>query len=359
MPAQLLRRHFAAELQRRGYRADCAQQHVLELLADWLQAQWVAKPYWPRSAKPGLYLWGGVGRGKSFVMDCLFQAAPLQAKRRVHFHGFLQEVQARLLTYSGQSDPLRRVAADLAAEARLLCFDEFHVHDIGDATLLARVLECLLRERVALMFTSNYAPPELCPNPLYRQRFQPFIDLLQRHMQVLELGVGEDYRQQAQQPWGCYMLAAAADAELLLRQRLHLDAAVPAPLTINRRRIALRGLSASALWVDFAALFQQPTAVADYLWLCARFTQLAISGVQPLGRYSLDVQQRFSNFVDIAYDAGVELLLSGELSLACICAEGLSADFARTRSRLLQLRAESMAECVVQLGKPDKEVATC
>jgi cell division protein ZapE len=359
MPAQLLRRHFASELQRCGYRADPAQQYVLERLADWLQAQLTAQSYWSRSPKTGVYLWGGVGRGKSFVMDCLFEAAPLQAKRRVHVHAFLQEVQARLLTYSGQAAPLRRVAADLAAEARLLCFDEFHVHDIGDAILLGRLLECLLRERVALVFTSNYAPNDLCPNPLYHQRFLPFIRLLQRHMQVLELGAGQDYRQQAQRPWGHYILAGAVDVEPLLRQRLQLDAVAPAALMINRRRIALRGLGASALWVDFAALFQQPTAVADYLWLCSHFSQVAISGIQPLSYCTPDVQQRFINFIDIAYDAGVELLLGGELSLTSICAEGLPLDFARTHSRLLQLRALNMVGRVVPLSKPDKEIVAC
>ena len=215
MPAQLLRRHFAGELHRRGYCADPAQQQVLERLVDWLQAQLTAKPYWSRLPKAGVYLCGGVGRGKSFVMDCLFQAAPLQAKRRVHVHAF------------------------------------------------------------------------------------------------------------------------------------------------NRRRIALRGLGAGALRVDFAELFVQPRAVADYLWLCEHFQHLAISGIQPLSYYMLDVQKRFINFVDIAYDAGVEPFLSGERSLASICAEALPLDFARTRSRLLQLRALNVVERVVPLSKPDKEIVTC
>jgi predicted ATPase len=217
MPAQLLRRHFAAELHRRGYRADPAQQQVLECLADWLQAQLAARSYWSRSPTAGIYLCSGVGRGKSFIMDCLFQAAPFQAKRRVHVHAF------------------------------------------------------------------------------------------------------------------------------------------------NRRRIALRGLSASALWVDFAELFVQPTAVADYLWLCEHFQHLAISATQPLGHYSLEVQQRSINFVDIAYDAGIQPFLSGERSLAGLCAEPLPLDFARTRSRcrLLQLCASSEAEGVASPERTNPEIATC
>lgn len=358
-PAQLLRRHFAAELQQRGYRADAAQQRALECLAEWLQARLGARSIWRRAPAAGVYLWGGVGRGKSLLMDCLFQAAPLAAKRRVHCHGFLLDVQRRLLAYSGQPDPLRRVAADLAAEARLLCFDEFHLHDIGDAILLGRLLEYLLRERVALVFTSNYAPQALCPNPLYHGRVKPFIGLLQRWLQVVHLDAGVDYRRQARRSWGHCIRASAADAERTLRQCLALDRQAPAALTINRRTIALRGLGARTLWVDFAELFVQPRALADYLWLCERFRQLAISDILPLGRYSPDAQQRFVHFIDVAYDAGIELWLSSEQSLASLCADGSPVDFARTRSRLLQLRPWGDGEGVAALDGRDGAAAAC
>ena len=335
-PAEAVRRHFDRELAARGFRADPGQQRAIAQLADWLGAQLAPKRRWRRPAA-GIYLWGGVGRGKSFVMDCLFAAAPVANKRRVHVHGFLQELQQRLNAYSGQPEPLARVAADLAGEARLLCFDEFHVHDIGDAILLGRLLECLLREGVALVFTSNFAPAGLCPNPLYHVRFRPFIALLQRHCLVLELDAGEDYRQRTRHDWGRFIQAPAERADSLLCRALQIVAGEGGELELNRRSFALRGRSGQGIWLDFSALFEVPSSPADYLWLCEHLACVAVSNVPPLHRLSLDVQQRVINFIDVAYDSGVVLLLASESSLEQVCADIGASDFSRTRSRLQQL----------------------
>ncbi|TRO39904.1 cell division protein ZapE [Pseudomonas sp. ALS1131] len=343
-PAEAVRRHFDRELAARGFRADPAQQRAIAQLADWLGAQLAPKRRWRRPAA-GFYLWGGVGRGKSFVMDCLFAAAPVVNKRRVHVHGFLQELQQRLNAYSGQPEPLARVAADLAGEARLLCFDEFHVHDIGDAILLGRLLECLLREGVALVFTSNFAPAGLCPNPLYHVRFRPFIALLQRHCQVLELDAGEDYRQHTRHDWGRFIQAPAERADSLLCRALQIVAGEGSELELNRRSFALRGRSGQGIWLDFSALFEVPSSTADYLWLCEHLACVAVSNVPPLHRLSLDVQQRVINFIDVAYDSGVVLLLASESSLEQVCADIGASDFSRTRSRLQQL-SSSVENCV-------------
>lgn len=343
-PADAVRHHFSRERAARGFRVDPAQQWAIAQLADWLGAHLAPRRRWRRPAA-GVYLWGGVGRGKSFVMDCLFAAAPVANKRRVHVHGFLQELQQRLNAYSGQPEPLARVAADLAGEARLLCFDEFHVHDIGDAILLGRLLECLLREEVALVFTSNHAPAELCPNPLYHVRFKPFIALLQRHCQVLALDAGEDYRLRAGRDWGRFIQAPREQGEAALRRVLHLPASEGEVLELDRMRLVLRGRSERGVWLDFAALFQVPSSTRDYLWLCERFACIAIGGVPPLQRLSPDVQQRVINFVDVAYDSGMALLLASEWSLEHLCAQVAASDFARTRSRLQQL-ARSVEDCI-------------
>ena len=165
-----IQQRFADALQARGYRADPAQQRAIDQLAGWLERWLRGRSSWLRAPSSGVYLWGGVGRGKSFVMDAFFAAAPVTSKRRVHFHAFLHEVQLRA-GLTGQPDPLRLIAAEIAGQSRLLCFDEFHVHDIGDAMLLGRLLQHLEQAGVGLVCTSNYPPAGLCPNPLYRDRF--------------------------------------------------------------------------------------------------------------------------------------------------------------------------------------------
>lgn len=341
-PAHLaasLRQRFAEQLAARGLTADAAQQAAFAQLAEWLQRQLDVRRGWLRRHSGGVYLWGGVGRGKSLLLDCFFAAAPLTAKRRVHFHAFLQDVQQRLLRFSGQPDPLALVARELAGEVRLLCFDEFHVHDIGDAILLGRLLQHLLHERVGVVLTSNYAPAALCPNPLYHERFKPFIRLLQQRLTVLEVDGGRDYRPLGARQWGRYCWpAAAAEAHLAEALGLAPDGAGQA-LAVNRLRLTPLARSADTLWLRFAELFEAPSASADYLWLCRHFACLAISGIPPLDQRSLDVQQRFLNFVDIAYDSGVQLLLGSAVALDELCVARAQADFARTRSRLAQLRA--------------------
>jgi len=338
-----LHQRFAEQLAARDLSADPAQQAAFARLAEWLQRQLGGRRGWLRRHSGGVYLWGGVGRGKSLLLDCFFAAAPLEAKRRVHFHAFLQDVQQRLLRFVGQPDPLALVARELAGEVRLLCFDEFHVHDIGDAILLGRLLQHLLHEQVGVVLTSNYPPAGLCPNPLYHERFQPFIRLLQQRLTVLELDGGRDYRPLSARDWGSYCWPVPA-AETHLAEALGLtpDGAGQL-LAVNRLRLQPLARSQDCLWLAFAALFEVPSATADYLWLCRHFACLAISAIPPLDQRSLDVQQRFLNFVDIAYDSGVQLLLGSAVSLDQLCVARAQADFARTRSRLAQLRQVGLA----------------
>lgn len=339
-PDVLVRQHFDDVLSAQGYRADSAQQAAIDHLGQWLSAFLQPRGHWLRRRAAGVYLHGGVGRGKSFVLGACFAAAPLAQKRRVHFHAFLQELQQRMGSYTGQADPLARVAGEIAEQTQLLCFDEFHVHDIGDAMLLGRVLKLLVEQGVGLVCTSNYPPDGLCPNPLYRARFQPTIALLEQRFDVLQLDGGYDYRQNSARAWGslCWPLQESAD---WLGDQLGLSSAArhDATLLINRHPLRLRGHEGARAWLDFSELFRRPRSSADYLWLCAEFRELAISGVPRLAGEGIDVQQRFLNFIDIAYDSGIQLLLGCATGLDELCSSGTHSDFSRAHSRLQQLQA--------------------
>ena len=327
-------------IEAQGLHLDDAQQRTLARLTDWLQAR-IRPSGWRRRPAAGAYLWGGVGRGKSLLLAALFEAAPVASKRRMHVHALLQDVQSRLLAHTGQADPLQRVADELAREARLLYLDECHVHDIGDAILLGRLLQTLIERDCILLFSSNYTPAQLCPNPLYHSRFKPFAELLQRRCLVLQMEAGPDYRAHSTRHWGLYL---QGPARLLEARLAHLPAT--SQLLVQRRTLALRGMDERTIWLDFAALCRQPLASSDYLQLCQRFAHIAIGELPALGRCTLDEQQRLINFIDIAYDRACELWMQGERPLDVLC-EGVShGDFSRTRSRFAQLRqeqAESLA----------------
>ncbi len=343
-PDLLVRRHFAAVLKARDYRADGAQQAAIDHLGRWLSAFLCARPSWPRRRAAGVYLHGGVGRGKSLVLDAVFAAAPLAEKRRVHFHAFLQELQQRMEAYAGQADPLARVAGEIARQTRLLCFDEFHVHDIGDAMLLGRLLKVLVKEGVGLICTSNYAPAGLCPNPLYRERFQPVIALLEQRFEVLQLDGGYDYRKNSSQVWGSLYWPVSEECSWLGSQLgLSQAARCGTTLLVNRHPLRLRGRDGARAWLDFTELFRRPRSSADYLWLCGEFRELAVGGVPCLAGEGSEVQQRFLNFIDIAYDSGIQLLLGCVADLDELCRSGSHGDLSRTHSRLQQLQALSLS----------------
>lgn len=333
---------FAALLETRGFHADPAQLAAIEFLGRWLDGWLRGRRGWLRTPKSGVYLWGGVGRGKSFVMDAFFAAAPVEAKRRVHFHAFLQDVLERLRQIIGQPDPLALIAGEIAADTRLLCFDEFHVHDIGDAMLLGRLLKHLVELGVGLVATSNYEPRALCPNPLYRDRFKPAIELIERRFEVYNLDGGEDYRQRVEggYVWGEFaQVAPQAQAEWVVRH-LPLDASAERDVRVevNHRPLCIRARQQATAWLDFDELCRLPRSSADFLWLNRTFERLAVTGVPMLDGEGIDVQQRFLNLVDIFYDSGVELILVAEASPEELLSNGAHVDFARTRSRVQQLK---------------------
>ncbi len=252
----------------------------------------------------GLYIWGGVGRGKTFLMDGFYHCLPYRRKRRLHFHRFMVEMHAEMKRLSGMPDPLIALADDIADAVRLLCLDEFHVDDIADAMLLGRLLEALFKRGVVLLITSNQPPDELYPNGLQRQNFQPAIDLLKRELKILHFNGSRDYRQLH-----------------LIRDPVFMDG--PESLTRMEamfHRLAMgseydgagkaRKSSREIVWYDFDVLCKGNHDQSDYLGIAARYSTVFLSGVPRMTSDNADEARRFTWLIDVLYDNCVKLVAS-------------------------------------------------
>jgi cell division protein ZapE len=310
-------------------------------LLDRLRAR-LAPPPLPR----GLYLWGGVGRGKTFLVDLFFEHLPGTAKRRVHFHRFMGEVHGRLKALGETRDPLVQVAADIAAEARVLCLDEFFVSDIGDAMILARLLERLFEEGVVLVTTSNTVPDQLYRDGLQRTRFLPAIALLNRHCAVHFMESSTDYRLRTLSQAQVYLQPLSGRTQATL-QRLYEQLTCDtlregAPLSINGRLIPTIDYCEGVAWLDYQALCEGPRSVADYIEIARDFHTVLLAQV-PQFDASMDNQaRRFVHLVDEFYDRNVNLILSAAVPLTELYrGDKLHAEFERTESRLIEMQSEA------------------
>lgn len=328
--------YFHRKAHSQGYTLSLSQQRVIHSMAQHAATLLgaVAQP------QPGLYLHGAVGRGKSWLLDGFFQAVPVAEKQRLHFHEFFAELHQGMFKHRNQPDALATTLDELLRDCRVLCFDEFHVHDIGDAMLITRLFKALFGRGILLLVTSNYPPEGLLPNPLYHARFKPVIDLINARMQVLEVGGPHDYRSQvrthAQQLFtqGQYVWPATPAQ----RQASNLPAAdAPAiALPVGTRHLPARYCNGRTIGFTFSDLCDHPTAVMDYLELCRRFDHWIIDDLPNLADCSIAAQQRFINLVDVLYDQDKHLILLGQRSLRESLG-GDAIDLARTRSRLGQL----------------------
>ena len=296
------------------------------------------------TAVRGAYLWGGVGRGKTLMMDVFFDWLPFEDKRRFHFHRIMSRVHRRLAGLRNTQDPIAIVAADLAKEARVICFDEFFVADIADAMLLGRFVESLLEQGVTLVATSNSAPQDLYRGGLQRQRFLPAIDLLVRHTEVVHVDGLVDYRLrvlEAAEIWHA-PLDSAADANL---ERYFHDIAPDrgtshARLEILGRRIPVRRLSEGVVWFDFGALCDGPRSQEDYIQIARSFQTVIVSGVPRLDESRENAARRFIALVDEFYDRRVNLIVSAAEPInRTYTGARLQREFERTRSRLLEMQS--------------------
>jgi cell division protein ZapE len=295
-----------------------------------------------------VYFWGGVGRGKSFLMDCFYDAVPYKRKRRVHFHAFMQQVHRDLEALKGQSDPLSQVAAHLARDVRLLCFDEFHVSDIADAMILGRLVEAMLGHGMVLVMTSNYPPDGLYPNGLQRANFLPTIELIKSHADIVEVDAGVDYRLRQLEQVNVYHVPADAAADAKLREAFQQMSGGLAErggkrageIEILGRPIRYRRLAQGIVWFDFAELCGGPRSQNDYLELARTFHTVLLSGVPAMTPAQASEARRFTWLVDVFYDHKVKLLLSAAAEANGLYTSGTQAnEFFRTASRLIEMQS--------------------
>lgn len=345
------------DLRLRGYRADPAQRLAvaqLEALRTRLLSQ--RRPgrlvRWLRAAAPpserqGLYLWGAVGRGKTWLMDLFYDSVPQLPRRRVHFHHFMRDVHESLRHVRSQRDPLRTVARELAAEAQLLCLDELFVNDIADAMILGTLFEALLRFGTALIITSNQPPSELYRDGLQRARFLPAIALLEQRLELQCLDGSTDYRLRQLQRRPIYLASqdprAGAQLQALFEQLADAHGDTTAQLLIQGRVLRALRRRGAAVWFSFASLCEGARSQNDYMELAQEFHTLLLEDVPLFSQPQQDnAARRFIALIDELYDQGVKLVLSAAAPPAQLYrSERLQSDFQRTASRLIEMQSEA------------------
>ncbi|GGY10698.1 cell division protein ZapE [Paludibacterium paludis] len=294
----------------------------------------------------GLYLWGGVGRGKSFLMDAFFTCVPYQRKQRVHFHHFMAEIHRQLGSLSKEPDPLVTVADRIARTTRLLCFDEFHVSDIADAMILSRLLEALFARGVVMVMTSNYPPDGLYPNGLQRHNFLPAIDLLKSNLEVINVDGGNDYRLRELTREPLFMVPAGEAADLRMSALFDKLAGgqepLPGELTVLGRTLHARRHVHGVIWFDFDRICDGPRAQTDYLELARDYHTVFVSNIPKLEARDASQARRFTWLVDVFYDHRVKLVASAAVDAEGLYTEGVqSGEFFRTASRLTEMQSQS------------------
>jgi cell division protein ZapE len=343
---------YEQTLAERGYASDPAQLRAVAAL-ERCENEWVAykarrgnvlakmlvRPPIPQ----GVYMWGGVGRGKSFLMDCFFQSVPLNRKTRLHFHEFMREVHRELQDLKGVQNPLSELGARIARRHRLICFDEFHVADVTDAMILHRLLESLFENRVSIVTTSNFHPDGLYPNGLHRDRILPAIALLKARLEVINVDAGTDYRQRTLEHVQLYHTPLGPEADAAMTQAFEelAEAREESPLLhIEQREIRARRRAGGVVWFDFATLCGGPRSQNDYLELASQFHTVLLSDVPQMPPRLASEARRFTWLVDVLYDRRVKLIMSAAVPPEAIYTEGpLAHEFPRTVSRLNEMQS--------------------
>jgi cell division protein ZapE len=343
---------YEEELRQRGFQSDPAQLRAVDAL-ERCAAEWafykqrrtnVIKKMFHRPAIPrGVYMFGGVGRGKSFLMDCFFNVVPIRRKVRLHFHEFMREVHKELAGLQGTVNPLDVLGRRMAARYRLLCFDEFHVADITDAMILHRLLAALFENGVGFVTTSNFEPDGLYPGGLHRDRILPAIALLKERLQVVNVDNGTDYRRRTMEKLRLYHtpLGPGTDGEMNDAFDRLAEAHDEDPvLQIEGREMHARRKAGGVVWFDFKALCAGPRSQNDYLEIANRFHTVLVSNIPRLSVAMASEARRFTLLVDVMYDRRVKLILSAAVPPEELYIEGpLSHEFPRTVSRLNEMQS--------------------
>jgi len=347
-----VRSAYEAELQLRGYSSDPAQLRAVDAL-ERCATEWAGykvkrsnslKKLINRPAIPrGVYMHGGVGRGKSFLMDCFYNAVPLKRKTRLHFHEFMREVHRELRELQGTVNPLDELGRRMALRYKLICFDEFHVAEITDAMILYRLLAALFNNGVGFVTTSNFEPDALYPNGMHRDRILPAIDLLKANLEVISVDNGTDYRSITLEQLKLYHMplgqtadSAMADAFERLAEKRDEDPV----LNIESRKIRARRKAGGVVWFDFKTLCGGPRSQNDYLEMASRFHTVLLSDVPHMPVRMASEARRFTWLVDVLYDRHVKLIMSAAVPPEALYTEGpLAHEFPRTISRLNEMQS--------------------
>ena len=294
-----------------------------------------------RTEKQGLYIHGGVGRGKSFLMDGFYLQLRCEKKMRAHFHQFMRRFHEDMKKREGQKDPLIAVADEISERAEVICFDEFHVSDITDAMILGRLVGRILDNGARMVMTSNYAPKDLYPNGLARDRFLPAIAMLEERLDVFALDGGEDYRLRHISQGGRVFFSSQDENQLKdIFDALACGISLPPQIKINGRQLPAIARSSDAIWFSFEQLCGGAVGKADYLELAGRFATVVVSDTPKLGDDSLaDVARRFTWLVDILYDNKVTLMMSAAAPLEELYDGGIGGESGRTISRLIEMQS--------------------
>ncbi|MCZ4315019.1 cell division protein ZapE [Comamonadaceae bacterium G21597-S1] len=349
-----VRAAYDRELALRGYRSDPGQLAVIDELErcarDWTAylskrsnriKKLINRPEIPR----GVYMYGGVGRGKSFLMDCFYNAVGVKRKTRLHFHEFMREVHRQLAQLQGTVDPLDELARQMARKYRLICFDEFHVADITDAMILHRLLEALFAQGVGFVTTSNFKPDDLYPNGLHRARILPAIALLNEKLAVVPIGDGTDYRLRALEDVVFYHVPNGPEADAAMTEAFErlAEAHDEDPvLHIEARQITARRRAGGVVWFDFKVLCGGPRSQNDYLEIATQFHTVLLSDVPQMPQRMASEARRFTWLVDVLYDRRVKLILSAQVEPQLLYTEGpLAHEFVRTVSRLREMQTQA------------------
>lgn len=347
-----VRTYYEAALKERGYTTDPAQQRAIGALercaTEWAHykekrsnalKKLINRPDIPR----GVYMYGGVGRGKSFLMDCFFHAVPIKRKTRLHFHEFMREVHRELRDLQGTVNPLDELGRRMARRYKLICFDEFHVADVTDAMILHRLLDALFKAGVGFVTTSNFHPDGLYPDGLHRDRILPAIELLKQRLEVLSVDNGTDYRQRTLThvqlyhcPLGLVSDAAMQETFSQLAETADQDPV----MRIESREIHALRRAGGVIWFDFQTLCGGPRSQNDYLEIATQFHTLMLSNVPQMSVRQASEARRFTWLVDVLYDRRVTLVMSAAVPPELLYTEGpMSHEFPRTVSRLNEMQS--------------------
>lgn len=343
---------YQQALDERGYTADEAQLRAIASLQrcadEWSvykqrRSNGIKKLFVKPAIPRGVYMFGGVGRGKSFLMDCFFQAVPIERKTRLHFHEFMREVHRELRELQGTVNPLDELGKRMAKRFKLICFDEFHVADVTDAMILHRLLDALFAHGVGFVTTSNFKPDDLYPNGLHRDRILPAIALLNAKLEVLNVDAGTDYRSRTLAMLDVYHqpLSEQAEASMLAAfDKLAESQDEEAHVQIESRSIAAKRKAGSVVWFDFKSLCGGPRSQNDYLEIATQFHTVLLSNVPKMEVRNASEARRFTWLIDVLYDRRVKLIMSAAVQPEELYLEGpMAHEFVRTVSRLNEMQS--------------------